>query len=535
MNQRRRSRKTGAPIGVLLAPSMLNALLALPAISQSEPPPLDLPDVVVSGVDQPVRPTTERDPAKTALPSLPRGVVLGPKSSSEGSPEPLPLSADSVEPAHSWMHAGGLVGLGNLGRYDLGAAIRGRLEAAAYQLRARWYDEDRYQGALVRARLRLDSGWSAAGKVDHRQRDLWGLPATQTLSDERSHAEIELRKRANLSAQWYLNSRVRMGGAAIGKSEGPQGQRSGSCFALNEGVGRDAGDLHVLAGVGIAADPYTTSGRLTLQGVRGSENRVLYRARLETVAAHFAGQTEWRLLGGGGLVVFLPTNLMLSLDLFADSEVRSLEWWSRLSPPVRADQLQPAIMTRRPHAEVALADPNEHRIALSFERRDGDWAWVESTIAPGLWEPLEVDTDLLRLTLAGPLTPHGDAGLWIEHAQRRGGEEIPYRAPWTWRIHSSWELGRSRWSAALQGSNDAVTQDGGRRLGWATLDCASRFALPRGFELGVEVVNLLDEEWAVWRNYDEAGRTLRVNLRWGWEETDDRLPRGASWYREDDR
>jgi hypothetical protein len=313
---------------------------------------------------------------------------------------------------------------------------------------------------------------------------------------------------------------------------GPQGQRGGSYFWLREGLRREVGPLALLGALRIAADPDATSGRLLLRGVRGGQSRVVYTATFETLAARFGDETDWRLLGGAGVVAFLPAELTLSLDLSVDSELRSLEWWSQLSPPVRTDRLRPTILTREPRAEISLRDSGQRRAVFSFERRSGDWAWVESSELPGLWEPRDVDANVLGFGFDGPVSSQGAFGLWVEHTQDRRGGDIPYRAPWTWHTHGSWRLAGTRWSAALRGENDASTEDGSRRLGWVTLDLGAVFPLSRGFEVGLSAVNIFDEEWAVWRSYPETGRAVRVSLRRGWEDLANEVPRGASWYRE---
>lgn len=498
-------------------------------------PPLDLPEVVIEGVDRPARPVLERDPADTQAPETPDTVVRGAKASGDGAPLWLPLAGPPAPAPRPLFRLGVIAALGNQDWRELGLSGRGHWRDADLQAAVRGFVADQHRALDAYGALATRRTWSLAAELRHWERDLWGLARAGGYSDERSLLATELRYAGASGRDWGLRSRLRGGGARVALSERLGESRTG---LFGEATVELAGYLNgarATTSVSTAWDPDLAHAELWAQLQRPTDRGLTFHLGMGGLAAHTAGESKARLNARGGVHWSTGSAPLLSAEISTSTEARSLAWWTTLPAPLPPEQLQVSLMQRAPRFELIAERDRAWRVLLAFERREDETLWQESPTEEGLWLPRLAEVQVLQAELGWPVGQSGRLGLWIQRSRGAAGEKLPYLAPEAWRASAEAELGPLSCWTALWGSSDTRTAGAQSRDGWITVDVGAVLPLRWGLELGLEAVNLLDESWFVWPGYEEPGTALRLSLRYAWDEARGRLPRVASWYSEENR
>ncbi len=515
-------------LGIGAAASMI------PALAGAAEPELDLPEVVIEGVDQPRRPAAGRDPARAEIPEPPDGVVRGGKVPDGGKPTSVPLAFELVERVTTPFHLSGLVGGGNLGRREVGAAARLRRGERELQAALRGFDADRHRAIAAEAALALSPIWSVEAKLHHRARELWGMGPD--VSDNRAGAEASLRFAPTIHGDWKMQSVGQVGWGRAELDGEQSGQRSG---AFARALTQAAGDLtgsRIVAGAGLTLESDVAAAEAWAQLARPTDRRIAFRLGIGGLVAGMEGQTSSALELLGAVDLATTRGLSLSLGLSAEAEILGLQWWTRVAPPVDPSHLSPVVTRSSPRLSAIVRNRDTQRLGISYEQRLDDVIWVESSDVDRLWMQTLADTRAIEARAETSLTDGLDLGIWLERAWAEGAPQPPYLSPWAWRGRASARRKSLRLWGTVRGVSDTPTgRDEADIPAWITLDLGGAIDVGWGMTVAIDTVNLMNESWAVWRGYAEEGPALRLSLRYRWRDDDLRLPRTASWFEEDRR
>ncbi|MAE71263.1 MAG: hypothetical protein CME06_12450 [Gemmatimonadetes bacterium] len=506
----------------------------IPATAGAVEPELDLPEVVIEGVDRPRRPMADRDPAEAEIPEAPDGVVRGAKAPDGGAPTSLPLALDVSPRTSAPLRLSGLVAGGNLGRRELGAGARVRSGKRELRAAARGFDADRHSAIAVVAAATLSPDWSVEANLLRRERELWGMPPGT--SDSRAGAEASLRFAPTLRGDWKMQS---LGGVGWGRAElegAHTGERSGTFV---RGLTQVSGGLtgsRIVGGASLGVESDLSVAEVWTQLARPTDRKLAFRLGIGGLIAGLENETGSALELLGAVDLAAAPGLELSLELSSEADVLGSRWWARIAPPVDPSRLFPAMSRSSPRLKAVMRNRETERLEVSYAQRIDGVIWAESAEIDGLWIQTLADSRAIEARAETSLSGGLDLDIWLERAWAEGGRQPSYLSPWIWRARADAQLKSLRlWSAIRGASGTPTGRDETEIPAWITLDLGGSIDVGWGVTVAIDTVNLMNESWSVWRGFAEAGPAAHLSIRYRWRDGDIRLPRTASWFEEDRR